>query len=149
MNYDRRTLRGDLFGGVIAAFVALPLSLAYGVASGMGAAAGLYGAIAVGFFAAVFGGTSTQISGPTAPMAIVMAIIITSYAETLPEALTVVVLGGLLQALLGRIEAWPLCGVYTLRGRLGLHIRYRRPRHGDSGPALPRLGPPCPAGPWA
>ena len=104
MNYDRRTLRGDLFGGVIAAFVALPLSLAYGVASGMGAAAGLYGAIAVGFFAAVFGGTSTQISGPTAPMAIVMAIIITSYAETLPEALTVVVLGGLLQALLGVLK---------------------------------------------
>ena len=63
--------------------VALPLSLAYGVASGMGAAAGLYGAIAVGFFAAVFGGTQTQISGPTAPMAIVMAVIISTYAGSL------------------------------------------------------------------
>ena len=94
-------LRGDLLGGVTAAVVALPLSLAYGVASGMGAAAGLYGAIAVGFFAALFGGTPTQISGPTAPMAIVMAVVITSYAETLAEALTVVVLAGLLQALLG------------------------------------------------
>ena len=101
MNYSLATLRGDLFGGATAAVVALPLSLAYGVASGMGAAAGLYGAIAVGFFAALFGGTRTQISGPTAPMAIVMAVVIASYANSLPEALTVVVLAGLLQALLG------------------------------------------------
>ena len=104
MKYDLDTLRGDLFGGVTAMVVALPLSLAYGVASGMGAAAGLYGAIAVGFFAAVFGGTATQISGPTAPMAIVMAVIITTYAENLTEALTVVVMGGLLQALLGVLK---------------------------------------------
>ena len=104
MKYDLDTLRGDLFGGVTAMVVALPLSLAYGVASGMGAAAGLYGAIAVGFFAAVFGGTATQISGPTAPMAIVMAVIITTYAKNLTEALTVVVMGGLLQALLGVLK---------------------------------------------
>ena len=104
VKYDFDTLRGDLFGGVTAMVVALPLSLAYGVASGMGAAAGLYGAIAVGFFAAVFGGTATQISGPTAPMAIVMAVIITTYAKDLTEALTVVVLGGLLQALLGVLK---------------------------------------------
>ena len=104
MNYNLKTLRGDVFGGVTAMVVALPLSLAYGVASGMGAAAGLYGAIAVGFFAAVFGGTATQISGPTAPMAIVMAVIITNYAENLTEALTVVVLGGLLQVLLGVLK---------------------------------------------
>ena len=104
LKYDFDTLRGDLFGGVTAMVVALPLSLAYGVASGMGAAAGLYGAIAVGFFAAVFGGTQTQISGPTAPMAIVMAVIITTYAENLTQALTVVVLGGLLQALLGVLK---------------------------------------------
>ena len=104
VKYDFDTLRGDLFGGVTAMVVALPLSLAYGVASGMGAAAGLYGAIAVGFFAAVFGGTATQISGPTAPMAIVMAVIITTYAKDLTEALTVVVLGGLLQTLLGVLK---------------------------------------------
>ena len=104
LNYDFETLRGDLFGGVTAMVVALPLSLAYGVASGMGAAAGLYGAIAVGFFAAVFGGTATQISGPTAPMAIVMAVVISTYAKDLTEALTVVVLGGLLQALLGVLK---------------------------------------------
>ena len=57
-------LRGDLFGGLTAAVVALPLALAFGVASGAGAIAGLYGAIAVGFFASIFGGTRTQVSGP-------------------------------------------------------------------------------------
>ena len=101
MNYSVPKLRGDVLGGVTAAFVALPLALAYGVASGMGAAAGLYGAIAVGFFAAFFGGTPTQISGPTAPMAIVVAAVIAIHAENLPEALAVIVMGGLLQALLG------------------------------------------------
>ena len=101
MNYRLPKLRGDVLGGITAAFVALPLALAYGVASGMGAAAGLYGAIAVGFFAAFFGGTPTQISGPTAPMAIVTAMVIASYADTFAEALAVIVLGGLLQALLG------------------------------------------------
>ena len=101
MKYDLDTLRGDLFGGLTSAVVALPVSLAFGVASGLGAAAGLYGAIAVGFFAAVFGGTRSQISGPTAPMAVAMAVIITSHSSNLTEALTVVMMGGLLQVLLG------------------------------------------------
>ena len=104
MNYSLPKLRGDVLGGVTAAFVALPLALAYGVASGMGAAAGLYGAIALGFFAAFLGGTPTQISGPTAPMAIVVAVVIASYAESLSEALIVIVLGGLLQVLLGVLK---------------------------------------------
>ena len=101
MKYDLDTLRGDLFGGLTSAVVALPVSLAFGVASGLGAAAGLYGAIAVGFFAAVFGGTRSQISGPTAPMAVAMAVIITTHSSNLTEALTVVMMGGLLQVLLG------------------------------------------------
>ena len=65
--------KGDLFGGLTAGIVALPLGLAFGVQSGLGAAAGLYGAIFVGFFAAVFGGTPSQISGPTGPMTVVAA----------------------------------------------------------------------------
>ncbi|MDE2974536.1 MAG: SulP family inorganic anion transporter [Gemmatimonadota bacterium] len=100
-SYDPGALRGDLFGGLTSAVVALPVALAFGVASGMGAAAGLYGVIAVGFFAAVFGGTRSQISGPTGPMTIAMAVVITTHASTLAEALAVVVLGGLLQVLLG------------------------------------------------
>ena len=105
MSYDFNTLRGDLFGGVTSMIVALPVALAFGVASGLGAAAGLYGAIAVGFFASVFGGTRAQISGPTAPMTVAMAVIVTSHSATLAEALVVVVLAGLFQVLLGVFRA--------------------------------------------
>jgi len=101
VKYDLDTLRGDFFGGLTSMVVALPVSLGFGIASGMGPAAGLYGAIAVGFFAAVFGGTPSQTSGPTAPMAVAMAVVITTHADTLPEALTVVLLAGMLQILLG------------------------------------------------
>jgi SulP family sulfate permease len=64
--------RTDLAGGFTAAVVALPLALAFGVASGAGALAGLYGAIVLGFLAALLGGTATQVSGPTGPMTVVM-----------------------------------------------------------------------------
>ena len=101
MKYDLDRFRGDVFGGVTSMVVAVPVALGFGIASGMGAAAGLYGAIIVGFFASAFGGTRTQISGPTAPMTVAMAVVLTSYADTLAEALTVVVLSGLLQVLLG------------------------------------------------
>ena len=94
-------IRGDIYGGITAAVVALPLALAFGVASGAGPIAGLYGAIAVGFFAAIFGGTPAQISGPTGPMTVVMAAIVTQYAGNPAMAFTVVMLGGLLQILFG------------------------------------------------
>jgi len=51
--YDVKNLKGDLTGGLVAGVVALPLALAFGVQSGLGAIAGLYGAIAVGIFAAI------------------------------------------------------------------------------------------------
>ncbi len=101
MTYSLQTLRGDIFGGVTATVVGLPVALAFGVASGLGATAGLYGAIAVGFFAAVFGGTRSQISGPTGPMTLAMAVVVTSHADTLAEAFTIVILAGLIQVLLG------------------------------------------------
>jgi sulfate permease, SulP family len=90
-------LKDDLFGGLTAAIVALPLALAFGVASGVGPIAGIYGAIAVGFFAAIFGGTRSQVSGPTGPMTIVMAAIVAQYAGNLAEAFTIVMMGGLIQ----------------------------------------------------
>ncbi|WP_428273877.1 SulP family inorganic anion transporter [Candidatus Palauibacter sp.] len=104
MNYDLKTFRGDLFGGVTSAVIALPVSLAFGVASGLGAEAGLYGAIAVGFFASVFGGNRFQISGPTPAMTVAMSVIVTTHASTLGEAFTVVVLAGLLQIALGLLR---------------------------------------------
>ena len=78
--------RGDFFGGLTAAIVALPLALAFGVASGIGPSAGLYGAISVGFFAALFGGTPAQISGPTGPMTVVMASTVATLVARNPES---------------------------------------------------------------
>ena len=101
MQYGWRTFQGDLFGGITSAVVALPVALAFGIASGLGAEAGIYGAIAVGFFASVFGGTRSQISGPTPSMTVAMAVIISTHADSLSEALIVVVLAGLIQVLLG------------------------------------------------
>ena len=101
MKYDSALFRGDLSGGLTSAVVSLPFALAFGVSSGMGAAAGLYGAIAVGFFASVFGGTRTVVSGPAPSVTVAMAIIVTSQVSTLSEALIVVLLAGAIQVVLG------------------------------------------------
>ena len=93
--------QGDLFGGLTAAIVALPLALAFGVASGAGPIAGLYGAICVGLFTSLFGGTASQISGPTGPMTIVSASVFTQFAAQPAIAFTVVMMAGALQALFG------------------------------------------------
>jgi len=97
----RSTFLGDVFGGVTSAIVMLPMALAFGVASGLGPVAGVYGAVAVGFFAAAFGGTPAQISGPTGPMTIAMAAVVTLYAHDLASAFTIVMLAGLIQVSLG------------------------------------------------
>jgi SulP family sulfate permease len=96
--------RGDIFGGLTAAIVALPLALAFGVASGAGALAGLWGAILTGFFAAVFGGTRHQVSGPTGPMTVVMALILTELGGNLAMAFTAVMLAGAFQILFGLLR---------------------------------------------
>tara|TARA_B110000003_G_scaffold118405_2_gene120880 strand:- start:60 stop:1883 length:1824 start_codon:yes stop_codon:yes gene_type:complete len=108
---DFSHLKGDFFGGLTAGIVALPLALAFGVSSGLGPSAGLYGAIFVSFFAALFGGTDTQISGPTAPMTAVSMVVIGGLiaindgdvAKALPAILTIFILSGLMQICLGVI----------------------------------------------
>ncbi|MBD0831455.1 SulP family inorganic anion transporter [Aestuariibaculum sediminum] len=102
-------IKGDAFGGITAGIVALPLALAFGVSSGLGPSAGLYGAIFLSFFAALFGGTNTQISGPTAPMTAVSMVIIAGIIavndgdvnKALPAILTVFLLSGFMQIVLG------------------------------------------------
>lgn len=111
--------KGDLFGGITAGIVALPLALAFGVSSGLGPSAGLYGAIFISFFAALFGGTNTQISGPTAPMTAVSMVVIAGIVsvndgdigKALPAILTVFFIAGLMQIGLGAIG-------------LGMYIKY-------------------------
>ena len=102
--------KGDLTGGFTAAVVALPLALAFGVASGAGAIAGLYGAVTLGFFAALFGGTPSQVSGPTGPMTVIMTAVVTLLVGRygpeggLAMAFTVVVLAGGFQVLFGLMK---------------------------------------------
>ena len=99
-------VKGDAFGGVTAAVIALPMALAFGVASGAGAEAGLYGAILIGLFAAIFGGSPTLISEPTGPMTVVFTAVIAKLIASDPQngmamAFTVVIMAGLFQILFG------------------------------------------------
>ena len=104
LEYDVQTLRGDVLGGITAAVVGLPVALAFGLAAGLSPAAGIYGAIAVGFFAAVFGGTRALISGPTGSMTVAMAVIVASHSENIGEAFTIVIMAGLIQMMFGLLR---------------------------------------------
>lgn len=106
-----KNVRGDLFGGITAGVVALPLALAFGVTSGLGAAAGLYGAIAVGLLAALFGGTPAQVSGPTGPITVVIAGIVAANSHSRAQIFAAILLAGLMQIVFGAL-------------RLGGYIRY-------------------------
>lgn len=101
-----RNLRGDLLGGLTAAVIALPMALAFGIASGAGASAGLWGAILVGFFASLFGGTPSLISEPTGPMTVIVTAVIAGLTANNPEtglamAFTVIMLAGIFQIMFG------------------------------------------------
>ena len=113
----QRNIRGDLLGGLTAAVVALPLALAFGNAAlGQGGAIyGLYGAIVTGFLAALLGGTPAQVSGPTGPISVTVAGIVSSLAaigisrdlfvsEMLPFVMAAVVIGGVFEGLLGLLR---------------------------------------------
>ncbi len=103
-SFDFTHLRGDIYGGLTAGVVAIPLALAFGVASGLGPMAGMYGAIIVGFFAAWLGGTPTNVSGPTGPMVVVLAGLFASLSGDVGLILTAVVLAGLFQIVFGVIK---------------------------------------------
>ena len=115
--FSWKNWRNDLSGGLTAAVVALPLALAFGNAAlGPGGAIyGLYGAIVTGFLAALFGGTPAQVTGPTGPMSVTVAGVVSSLAavgvsrelsggELLPLVMAAVVIGGLFQILMGLLR---------------------------------------------
>ncbi|NLT94183.1 MAG: SulP family inorganic anion transporter [Clostridia bacterium] len=95
-------LKGDIMGGVTVAFVALPLALSFGVLSGAGAAAGVYGAIFTGILASLFGGTKAQISGPTGAMTVVLVEMFDKYG--LDGLIAAMILAGLIQILMGILK---------------------------------------------
>lgn len=122
-------IKGDAFGGVTAGIVALPLALAFGIqafggiddpaASSMGALAGLVGATMLGFFASLFGGTHSQISGPTGPMTVITASLISgAWASSSGSFATV---------LLSMSMAGIFCGLFQILFgiiKLGKYVRY-------------------------
>lgn len=126
---ETNNIKGDVFGGITAGIVALPLALAFGIqafggvdspeASCMGALAGLVGATLLGFFAALFGGTHSQISGPTGPMTVITASIVSgAWASSQ---------GNISAVLLSMSLAGIFCGLFqVLFGliRIGKYVRY-------------------------
>ena len=122
-------IKGDIFGGITAGIVALPLALAFGIqafggvndpaAASMGALAGLVGATLLGFFAALFGGTHSQISGPTGPMTVITASLI-SAAWTASS-------GNFSAVLIAMAMAGVFCGLFQILFgliRIGKYVRY-------------------------
>lgn len=122
-------IKGDIFGGVTAGIVALPLALAFGIqafggindpaAPSLGALAGLVGATFLGFFAALFGGTHSQISGPTGPMTVITASLI-SAAWTASS-------GSFSTVLISMAMAGIFCGLFQILFgiiRIGKYVRY-------------------------
>lgn len=107
---DLSNLKGDIYGGLTAGVVALPLALAMGVASGLGPISGLYGAIIVGFLASFFGGTGAQITGPTGPMTVVVAGLVASLASipgiqgSTALIFTAIFLAGVIQVIMGALK---------------------------------------------
>lgn len=94
---------GDLLGGIMTTVVALPVAMAFGVASGLGAAAGLYGAMCCGLFAALFGGTKGQQSGPTGPIAVIIASLLVANNNNFSIVFAAIILGGVLQIVAGKL----------------------------------------------
>ena len=72
LNEKCSIFKGDLFGGIIASIIAFPQALAFGVASGMGAPAGIWGAIILSLTSGILSGRFPFVSGPTGPTAIVI-----------------------------------------------------------------------------
>lgn len=93
--------KGDLLGGITAGVIALPLAIAFGVSSGLGAAAGIYGSIIVGMLASIFGGTPTQISGPTGPLTVVIASVMAIHSDNPNLIFAAILLSGIFQIILG------------------------------------------------
>ena len=104
ISYSREDLRSDVFGGITAGVIGLPLALAFGEGSGLGAVAGLYAAISMGMFAALFGGTQTLVSGPTAPMTVAVSVIVATQVESITEVFAIAIMAGVLQILLGVLK---------------------------------------------
>lgn len=98
-------LKGDIQGGIISSIVALPQALAFGVAVGLGASSGVWGAIILCFIAGLFGGKVPLISGPTGPVAIVTASVAANFQGDLSSIFLVLFLSAIIQILISLTNA--------------------------------------------
>ena len=94
-----KILSGDVLGGINAAVVTLPQALAFGVATGFGASAGIWGAIILCFVAGVIGPKTPLISGATGPVAIVLASVMLAIGYDINIAITIIIMAAFLQIL--------------------------------------------------
>ena len=101
INYGLNDLRGDVLGGLTASGLTLPAAMGFGVLSGLGPVAGLYGAVAVGIFASLFGGTRGFVYGPNTAVTVTMGVVVAQYADNLAQAATIGILAGLIQIVFG------------------------------------------------
>lgn len=95
--YSTADLRGDLLGGITAGVVSLPIAMGYGILSGLGPAAGLYGAFATALISAIVGGARGVIAGPNVIIAMIVAVVVTDYASSLAEAATIGIMAGAIE----------------------------------------------------
>ena len=98
-------IRGDIFGAIIAGIIALPQALAFGVASGFGASAGIWGAIILAFIVGVIGCKHPVVSGPTAPIAIILASAFVATSGNISDVLLILIMASILQILISLTSA--------------------------------------------
>jgi sulfate permease, SulP family len=98
-DYDRHKFLSDLLAGITVGLVALPLAMAFAIASGVTPQAGIYCAIVTGFLISALGGSKTQIGGPTGAFVVVVAGIIAKYG--IEGLFTCTMMAGVLLVLLG------------------------------------------------
>ena len=120
----RQSWRADVIAGLTVGVVALPLALAFGITTGLGAAAGLTTAIVAGLVAAVFGGSNVQVSGPTGAMTVVLVPLVARYGAD--AVVGVGVLAGVFVVVAGLCRLGRLVALHAVAGRRGLHDRDRR-----------------------
>lgn len=93
-------LKGDIFGAIIATIIAFPQALAFGVASGLGASAGLWGAIILSLIAGILGSNLPFVSGPTGPSAIIVAVIVGEMSGNIDKVIPILIMAAVFQILI-------------------------------------------------
>ena len=108
--YSRETFQADALSGITILVTSVPVGIGLGIASGMGAVAGLWCIVIVGFVAALFGGTKALMSGPSAALAVAVSVILAGGATSLGEVAIIVILAGAFQILFGVLRAGRFVG---------------------------------------